>query len=96
MLGRVSTFEVPPEHIEELTRFVEEHGIPFLRRQAGFRGAYWLADRQIGKVMWVAFFDSHQALRAATQAVRPATLDAIQQLRVIRVRVEHYEVIAHA
>ncbi len=68
MHARVTTVEAPPERMDDATRFIRERVMPQLQQQDGFKGVIALGDRQSGKVLGVALWDSEEALRATEEA----------------------------
>lgn len=70
MVASVVTYSVLPEHVEELTRRVEQHLIPAAREVSGYRG-FLLLDQGEQRRMAILLFDSADAARAAQQALSP-------------------------
>ncbi len=68
MYARVTTVEAPPDRMDDATRFVQEQVLPQLQQLDGFKGIIALGDRQSGKVLGVAFWESEEALRATEEA----------------------------
>ena len=68
VFARVSEFEARPEQLDEMNREGVEHILPALRMQDGFNGGLVLADRQSGKVLAVALWESEQAMDATEEA----------------------------
>ncbi len=68
MFARVSEFEARPEQIDEMEREGVEHVLPALRMQDGFNGGLVLADRQSGRVLAVALWESEQAMGITEEA----------------------------
>ena len=70
MFARVSEFEARPEQLDEMNREGVEHILPALRMQDGFNGGLVLADRQSGKVLAVALWETEQAMDATEEAAQ--------------------------
>src|SRR3712207_2875099 len=68
MYARISTLEGPPDQIDEWLRYLRGNVLPQLKQQDGFKGMAALADRQTGKTLGVAFWESEEALRASEEA----------------------------
>ncbi len=68
MFARVTTFEGPPEHVDEFRHAVVEHMLPALRRLEGYQGVLILADRKGGKVLGVALWESEEAMGASEES----------------------------
>ena len=69
MHARVTTLEVPPDRMDDATRYVQEQVLPRLSQMEGFKGFVALGSSQSGKLQGVAFWESEEALRATDQAV---------------------------
>ena len=67
MYARVTTLEKAPDRMEDATRHLQEQVLPNLRQMEGFEGFVALGDRQSGKVLGVAFWESEEALRATAE-----------------------------
>src|SRR5918998_3625835 len=68
MYARVTTIEGAPDRIDNAKRHLQEQALPQLRQMEGFKGFVALGDRQSGKLLGVAFWESEEALRATEQA----------------------------
>src|SRR4028118_1926474 len=69
MYARVTTIEGSPGKMDDAKGHVQEQTLPQLQEMEGFKGFVALGDRQSGKVIGVAFWESEGALRATEQAV---------------------------
>ena len=69
MYARLTTIEGLPDRMDDATRHVQEQTLPQLQEMDGFKGFVALGDRQSGRLVGVAFWDSEGALRATEQAV---------------------------
>jgi heme-degrading monooxygenase HmoA len=94
MLARVTTVEGPPERMDDATRFVWEQLLPQLQQLDGFKGFLALGDRQSGKVLGVALWESEEALRATDEAAARISGGAAEAAGGTVGSVENYEVIA--
>ena len=68
MFARVTTFEGPYEHVDDFRHALVQHMLPALRRLTGYQGVLILADRQAGKVVGVALWESEEAMGASEEA----------------------------
>jgi hypothetical protein len=96
MHARVTTLEGPPERMDDATRFVREQVLPQLQQLDEFKGFLALGDRQSGKVLGVALWESEEALRATDEAaarIRGGVAEASGGAATVA-SVEDYEVIA--
>ncbi len=96
MFARVTTVQGPPDSLDEAARMIQEKVIPAIRQMRGFKDAYWMADRQSGKVIAVALWESEEALRASAAAVEQSRTQSTQAFGATVQSVEEYEVIAQA
>lgn len=92
MYARVTTLEGPPDKIDDATRHVREQVLPQLRQMDGFKGFVALSDRQSGKVLGVAFWESEEVLRATEEAVAGMRSGAAEATGGTVAGVEQYEV----
>ena len=67
MYARVTTGELAPDQMEDFEKMVRDQVIPRARELRGFKGGYWLADRDGGRVMGITLFESEEALRASEE-----------------------------
>jgi heme-degrading monooxygenase HmoA len=68
MYARVTTLEASPDRMDDATRHVRDQVLPQLQQQDGFKGLIALGDRQSGKLLGVALWESEEALRATEEA----------------------------
>jgi len=71
---------------------IQEQTLPQLQKMEGFKGFVALGDRQGGKVLGVAFWESEEALRATEEAVSSVRSGAAEAADGIVAGVEQYEV----
>ena len=95
MHARVTTFSGDPARLDDVISMIKDEVIPTARRVEGFAGGYWLADRETGKVVSVALWESEEALRDSEAHVRGLRERAHETGRTAQ-SVEAYEVIAEA
>jgi heme-degrading monooxygenase HmoA len=92
MYARVTTIEGPPDKIDDATRHVREQVLPQLQQMDGFKGFVALSDRQSGKVLGVAFWESEEVLQATEEAVSRVRSGAAESVGGTVAGVEQYEV----
>jgi hypothetical protein len=68
MFARVSQFAVPPEHLQQGRRAVEDHVIPALRMQTGYSGGLLLGNPGSGKMLAVSLWADERAMHATDEA----------------------------
>ena len=69
MYARLTTIEGSPDRMDDAERHIQEQTLPQLQKMEGFQGFVSMGDRQSGKVIGVAFWESEEALRASAEAV---------------------------
>jgi hypothetical protein len=69
MWARITTLRMPLDRLEESIRMVDDRVIPPLKGMAGYAGGYWMADRDSGKAVTVALWETEGAVRATDVAV---------------------------
>ena len=92
MYARVNTIEGSPDRMDDATRHIQEQTMPQLRQMEGFEGFVALGDRQSGKLLGVAFWESEEALRATEEALSSVRSGAAEAAGGTLVSVEQYEV----
>ena len=95
MYARVNTIEGSPDRIDDATRHIQEQTMPQLRQMEGFEGFVALGDRQSGKVIGVAFWESEEALRATEEALSSVRSGAAEAAGGTLTSVERYEVLVN-
>jgi len=68
MFARVTTFDGPPEHVDDFRHAVVEHMLSALRRLEGYQGVLILVDRKEGKVLGVSLWEREEAMNASEEA----------------------------
>ena len=95
MYARVNTIEGSPERIDDATRHIQEQTLPQLRQMDGFEGFVALGDRNSGKLLGVAFWESEEALRATEEALSSVRSGAAEAAGGTLASVERYEVLVN-
>src|SRR4028118_1130663 len=95
MYVRVNTIEGSPDKMDDVTTHIQEQTLPQLRQMEGFKGFVALGDRQSGKVLGVAFWESEEALRATEPAVSDVRSGAAGAADGVVASVEEYEVLVN-
>ena len=95
MHARVTTIQGSPDKMDDATSHLQEQTLPQLRQMDGFEGFVSLGDRNSGKVIGVAFWESEEALRATEQAVSSVRSGAAEATGGIVASVEEYEVLVN-
>lgn len=93
MHARVTTLEGSPDKMDDATRHLQEQVLPRLQQMDGFKGFVALGDRQSGKLLGVALWESEEALRATEEAVSSVRSEAAEAADGSVAGVEQYEVI---
>jgi heme-degrading monooxygenase HmoA len=95
MHARVTTIEGSPDRMDDAERHINEQTLPQLQKMKGFEGFLSLGDRNSGKVIGVAFWESEEALRATEQAVSGVRGGAAEAAGGAVASVEEYEVLVN-
>ena len=92
---RVTTIQGAPGKMDDAGRHLQEQTLPQLQNMEGFQGFVALGDRQSGKMLGVAFWESEEALRATEGAVSSVRSGAAEAADGIVAGVEEYEVLVN-
>jgi heme-degrading monooxygenase HmoA len=92
MYARVTTIQGAPAKMDDAKGHIQEQTLPQLQKMDGFKGFVALGDRQSGKVLGVAFWESEEALRATEEAVSSERSGAAEAADGTVASVEQYEV----
>ncbi len=95
MYVRVNTIEGAPDKMDDVTGHIQEQTLPQLQKMEGFQGFVALGDRQSGKLLGVAFWESEEALRATEQALSSVRSGAAEAAGGTLASVEQYEVLVY-
>ena len=95
MYARVTTIQGSPGKMDDAKGHVQEQTLPQLQKMEGFKGFIALGDRQSGKVLGVAFWESEEALRATEGAVSNVRSGAAEAADGVVASVEQYEVLVN-
>lgn len=58
MFARMTTFQLKIDKLDEATKIFKQKIIPITKTQKGYCGAYWMLDREKGKAIAIALWDS--------------------------------------
>ena len=74
MFVRMTELETDKKELDQSIQYVNQEVVPTLQKSpaSGFKGAYWLCDRDAGKLMVFTLWESEQAMRASEEAVKQA------------------------
>ena len=92
MYARVTTIQGSAGKMDEAKGHIQEQTLPQLQKMEGFKGFLALGDRQSGKVLGVAFWESEEAVRATEEAVSSERSAAASAAEGTVASVEQYEV----
>ncbi len=92
MFARVTITEGSPAGIDEATRFMRETVAPEAKKMQGFKGSYLLVDRQTGKQMGIALWETEADLDASVEAAKDLRAQYVQVATAQPPKVEIYEV----
>ncbi len=92
MFARVSTYTGTSDELDEAIRQVRENTLPKLKQLDGYKGAYFLVDRQNGKSLSVTLWESEEAMSTSEEAANSLRTEVADALGTQMVGVERYEV----
>ncbi len=92
MYARVSTYQGPPDQIDEGVRYARENILPRVGEIDGFEGVYFLVDRQSGKALSVTLWESEETMRASEEEANRLRSETAQAGGQEVVGVDRYEV----
>ena len=92
MYARVTTIEGSPDKMDDAARHAQEQTLPQLQKMDGFKGFVALGDRNSGRLIGLAFWESEEALRATEQEVSGVRSGAAGAAGGTVASVEQYEV----
>ncbi len=92
MFARVSTYTGTSDELDEAIRQVRENTLPKLMQLDGYKGAYFLVDRQNGKSLSVTLWESEEAMSTSEEAANSLRSEVADALGTQMVGVERYEV----
>jgi heme-degrading monooxygenase HmoA len=74
MFVRMTELETDKKAMDQNIQYVNDQVVPTLQKSpaSGFKGAYWLADRDAGKLMVFTLWESEQAMRASEDTIKQA------------------------
>ena len=96
MFARVSTYTGTSDEIDEAIRQVRENTVAKLKQLEGYKGAYFLVDRQNGKSLAVTHWESEEAMSTGEEAANSLRSEVADALGTQMVGLEHYEVAVSA
>ncbi len=92
MFARVSTYEGPPDRMEEGISHARERILPAVRNIPGFSGVLFLADRQTGKALTVTLWESERAMQDSEEEANRLRRESAEAAGETIAGVERYEV----
>ena len=93
MHARVTTLQMDPSALDQVTAQLESEDIPGFQQLDGFKGLTVVADRQSGKTLALTFWESEDAMRGSEEAVKGARQRAADTGGAGEPQVERFEVL---
>ena len=93
MHARVTTLDMDPGKVDEVSDRLESEDVPEFKKLDGFKGMTLLTDRASGKTVAVTFWESEDALRQSEGAVKDARQRAADTGGAGEPQVERFEVV---
>jgi heme-degrading monooxygenase HmoA len=91
--ARVTTLQMDPSNLDQVTAQLESEDIPGFKELDGFKGMTVVADRQSGKTLALTFWESEEAMRGSEEAVKDARQRAADTGGAGEPQVERFEVL---
>ena len=60
MFARILRFQTQPEQVRKASLIFEESVLPLCRKQKGYKGSLYLADRETGRNLPITLWESEQ------------------------------------
>jgi len=92
MYARVTTVETSPAKWDTATHFFRAQVLPRLQQMNGFKGFVVLGDRQKGKLLGVALWESEEVMQSTKEVVSGIRGGISHPLGGVVVDEENYEV----
>jgi len=96
MWARVIAVQGEPDRLDGAIAFVRDTVLPQARSMRGFRSGHWLVDRDAGRILGIAFWETLDDVEASAEAMRFLRERGADLLGGDVVSVDVYEVIAEA
>ncbi len=93
MYARLTTIEGAPDKMDDAARHAREQTLSQLQQMEGFRGFVALGDRQSGRLLGLAFWESEEALQATEGAASSVRSGVAETAGGTVASVENYEVV---
>jgi heme-degrading monooxygenase HmoA len=93
VFARITTYEGRSERLDEFRHAMVEHVMPALKRLPGFQGILFLADRQSGKLLAVALWETEDSMTASEDSAYWFRAYGAETANERITGVERYEVI---
>ncbi len=94
MFARVMSSDLSPDKADAFARTMRDTVIPQAKRLPGFKGGYWLIDRENGRAMGVTLYESEQALKASEEQADRIREQASREMGESIPTFRNYEVVA--
>jgi hypothetical protein len=96
MFARVTVVQGPADRADEAVKVINDRAVPAAKQIPGLVAAYWAIDRQSGKGVTFAIFDSEESIRASEETARQVREAAVAEVGAKIVSVENYEIVGQA
>jgi hypothetical protein len=94
MFARMTVAEGSPERFDEVREFITSQAAPRSRGLPGLQASYWLGDRNAGRLVIIALYDTEENLRASAETVAGWRQQDVAALGGTVISVDEYEVLA--
>jgi hypothetical protein len=93
MQARRTKTKTSPENLEKAKQVIEGAVIPASKELPGFKGGYWLADRETGEGIGFTFYDTKENLQASGARATQVRGDAVRDIGAELISVDELEVV---
>jgi len=93
MHARVTTLQMDPAQVDQVTQQLESEDVPEFEKLDGFKGMTVITDRDSGKTIAITFWESEDAMRGSEEAVKGARQRAADTGGAEEPQVERFEVV---
>jgi hypothetical protein len=94
MYARVMSTDLPIHKIDVFVSAMRDQVIPRASKLPGFRGGYWLIDRENGRAMGVTLYEDEASLLSSLEAANRIREEVSRKVGLPVPSFQHFEVVA--
>jgi heme-degrading monooxygenase HmoA len=92
MYARKSTTKGSPAQVDKAKQVMETQAIPRVKEIPGFKGGYWLIDRETGEGITFTFFETEDHLKKSAETANQIRSSAVREIDAEVISVDEFEV----